>query len=180
MPGNHRSDQAAVSADGRYVAFASRASNLVRNDRNNSKDVFVKDLISGQTTRVSVTSGGGESNGDSSSPSISADGRYVAFETAASNLVSGDNNGYGDVIVHDRQTGQTVRVSVDSSGREGNHASMLPAISGNGRHVAFQSMASNLVSGDSNVQGDIFVHDRDTQKTIRASVAWNTGQPSYH
>ena len=106
------------------------------------------------TTRVSVDSAGGQANGASAefghSIGISADGRYVAFESRASNLVAGDTNGVSDIFVHDRETGVTERVSVDSSGNQGNGRSTMPAISANGRFVAFESAASNLVLGDTN------------------------------
>jgi archaellum component FlaF (FlaF/FlaG flagellin family) len=117
----------------------------------------VHDRLTGQTTRVSVASDGTEGNGRSWAPSISADGRYVAFYSEASNLVPGDTNGRADVFVHDRLTGQTTRVSVASDGTEGNGASEFPRISADGRYVAFISDASNLVPGDTNGTGDIFV-----------------------
>ena len=91
---------------------------------------------------------------------MSADGRYIAFESYASNLVSGDDNGQTDIFLHDRQTGQTVRVSVASDGSQANSYSGGSALSGNGRYVAFDSEASNLVGGDTNNQRDVFVSDR--------------------
>jgi Tol biopolymer transport system component len=169
--GNDWSSYPALSADGRYVAFHSAASNLVAGDNNATYDVFVHDRQTGQTTRVSVDSAGTEVNNDSSLfPSISADGRYVAFQSYASNLVAGDTNGYVDVFVHDRQTGQTTRVSVDSAGAQANGDSVLPSISADGRYVAFHSGASNLVAGDNNATYDVFVHDRQTEQTTRVSV----------
>ena len=114
----------AISDDGRFVAFASGASNLVPNDTNNVEDIFVKDRQTGAITRVSVRSNGTEANGGSTSPAISGDGRFVAFYSDASNLLNGDSNGFADIFVHDRQTGQTSRVSVDSSGAEANAASL--------------------------------------------------------
>lgn len=108
--------------------------------------------------RVSVDSQGNEGNGGSSGLlSISADGRFVAFTSRASNLVAGDNNGVGDVFVHDRQTGQTTRVSISFNGEEGNGESGLSSISADGSFVAFESLASNLVAGDNNRSRDIFV-----------------------
>ena len=104
-------------------------------------------------------------------PSISADGRFVAFESLASNLVPGDTNGVGDVFVHDRQTGTTERVSVSSAGTQGNGDSAVPSISADGRFVAFVSVASNLVPGDTNGRLDVFVHDRQTGTTERVSVS---------
>jgi hypothetical protein len=163
--GNGNSLRAAISADGRYVAFMSWASNLVPGDTNGSADVFVHDLQTGATTRLSVDSDGNQGNGDSWNPAISADGRYVAFQSWASNLVPGDTNGSADVFVHDLQTGATTRLSVDSSGNEGNDESYDPAVSADGRYVAFESLASNLVPGDTNDEWDIFVHDRGPTPT---------------
>jgi len=159
-----------ISADGRYVAFASIAVNLVSGDTNGVQDIFVHDRQTGQTTRVSVASGGAQANGPSFDPSISADGRYVAFASLATNLVSGDTNNEQDIFVHDRQTGQTTRVSVATGGGQANLASSDPSISADGRYVAFESIASNLVSGDTNNTGDIFVHDRQTGATTRVSI----------
>ena len=160
-----------ISADGRFVAFTSFASNLVAGDTNGDYDVFVHDRDTGQTTRVSVASGGTEANEGSYDPSISADGQLVAFHSFARNLVAGDTNGASDVFVHDRQTGGTTRVSVASGGTEGDSASGPAAISGGGRFVAFDSEADNLVAGDTNHYGDVFVHDRQTGETTRVSVA---------
>jgi Tol biopolymer transport system component len=158
-----------ISSDGRYVAFESAADNLlgVGNDNNGVLDVFVHDRQTGATTRVSVDSAGAEGiGGDSSSCSISSDGRYVAFVSDATNLlgVGNDTNGRTDVFVHDRQTGATTRVSVDSAGAEGNNNSNFPSISSDGRYVAFESDATNLVGmgNDTNLSTDVFVHDRDT------------------
>jgi Tol biopolymer transport system component len=101
-----------------------------------------------------------QGNEHSSSPSISGDGRYVAFSSGATNLVAGDPNNRPDVFVHDRQTGTTTRVSVDSGGVQGNGASDSPSISGNGRYVAFRSESTNFVpGGDFNWVADVFVHD---------------------
>ena len=168
---NDACGDASISADGRFVAFDSAASNLVPGDTNGHEDVFVHDRQTGQTTRVSVASDGTQGNDLSDYPSISGDRRFVAFESFASNLVPGDTNGYEDVFVHDRQTGQTSRVSVASDGTQGNSTSEDPSIGGDGRFVAFESHASNLVPGDSNGSLDIFVHDRQTGLTTRVSVA---------
>jgi Tol biopolymer transport system component len=166
-----------ISADGRCVAFASDASNLVPGDTNGFPDVFVHDRLSGATTRVSVDSSGGQGNGDSGfPPSISADGRFVAFRSYASNLVPGDTNGTSDVFVHDRRSGATTRVSVDSGGGQGNDVSRSPAISSDGHYVAFASWASNLVPGDTNGVPDVFVHDRLSGATRRVSVDSGGGQ----
>jgi Tol biopolymer transport system component len=160
----------AVSANGRFVAFVSRASNLVENDTNGESDVFVRDLQTGATTRVSVATGGGELNSASESPSLSGDGRYVAFVSFADNAVANDTNGVGDIFVHDRLTGQTTRASVSSSGQQSDDFSFRPSLTPDGRFVAFDSRASNLVSGDSNEDLDVFVRDRETGTTTRASI----------
>jgi Tol biopolymer transport system component len=181
--GNDASRFPAISADGRYVAFTSVASNLVSGDTNGSRDIFVHDTQSGTTTRVSLATNGTEGNSASYSPAISADGRYVVFDSVASNLVSGDTNGTNDVFVHDTQTGTTTRVSLATDGTEGNGPSFNPAISADGRYVAFTSVASNLVSGDTNGSDDIFVHDTQTGTTTRVSLATDGTQgnnDSYH
>lgn len=159
-----------VSADGRFIAFQSGASNLVAGDTNNDGDIFVHDRITGETTRVSVDSTGNQGLGNSQNPSISADGRFISFYSDATNLVAGDSNGTSDTFVHDRKTGETTRVSVDSAGNQGNDLSEHPSISADGRFVVFQSQATNLVAGDTNDMEDIFVHDRLTGETTRVSV----------
>ncbi len=112
------------------------------------------------TTRVSLGPDGAQGNSYSFSPALSADGRFVAFHSIASNLVPGDTNDMTDVFVRDRQTGMTERVSVRTGGGQGNDRSILPALSTAGRFVAFESEASNLVPGDTNGQWDVFVHTR--------------------
>jgi Tol biopolymer transport system component len=159
-----------LTPDAGFVAFVSYATNLVAGDTNDRDDVFVKDRSTGAVERVSVNSLGGQVHRDSYDPSISSDGRFVAFTSDASTLVSGDNNGSSDVFVHDRVTGITERVSIDSSGAEGNGASDAPAISADGSLIAFESYASNLTAGDSNGAIDVFVHDRTTGTTERVSV----------
>ncbi len=161
---------ASISPDGRYVAFESTATNLVPGDGNGSRDVFVRDRQSGTTEIVSVDSFGNLGDGDSRAPAISADGRFVAFESAATNLVLGDTNGHHDVFVRDRQDGITTRVSVDSSGVQGNGDSVNPSITGDGRWVVFTSSATNLVSGDTMGSDDIFLRDRVAATTQRVSV----------
>jgi len=168
--GNYNSFRSTISADGRFVAFASDATNLVASDTNGFVDVFVHDRSTGVTERVSLDPSGAQANGDSRPRSITSDGRYVAFESNASNLVLDDTNRVDDVFVHDRSTGITERVSVDSSGAEGNSSSTLPWISDDGRLVSFQSYAWNLVAGDTNEAWDIFVHDRVSGSTERVSV----------
>lgn len=164
----------ALSADGRYVVFASSATNLVANDTNGVRDVFVHDRQNGSTVRVSVDSSGSQSNAASciggQAPAISHDGRFAAFSSAASNLVAGDSNAFIDVFVHDLLLGATTRVSVDSLGAQVSGVSYYPCLSGDGRFVGFTSTAANLVAGDTNGKHDVFVHDRQTGQTTRASV----------
>lgn len=160
----------ALSGDGRYVAFASFADNLVADDTDGTLDAFVHDRVTGQTTRVSVSSSGTPGNDSSTPLSISADGRYVLLASLADNLVVGDTNGTYDAFVHDRLTHKTTRVSVSSSGAQGNNFSSPSAISSDGRFVAFTSYADNLVSKDTNGGADAFVHDRLTGQTTRVSI----------
>jgi hypothetical protein len=167
---NH-SFESAISDDGRYVAFESFATNLVSGDTNGEMDVFVHDIQTEQTTRVSVRSNGAQGNGASAAPAISGDGRYVVFESQAPNLVSGDTNGTTDVFVHDRQTGMTSRVSVAADGTQGNAFSFTSSISGNGRYVAYVSNSTNLVAGDTNNAVDVFVRDLQIGSTSRVSLA---------
>ena len=169
--GNGHSVLPAISGDGRLVAFYSEASNLVAGDTNRARDVFVWDRTTGTTTRVSVTGSGAEGNSDSFAPAISADGRSVAFHSHASNLVAGDQNCLDDVFVHERQSQTTSRVTAAAGGGEPNGGSYFPALSADGRFVAFLSDASNLVSGDTNGVRDVFVHDRATGTTDRVSVS---------
>jgi len=170
-PGNGSSFNPTISTDGRYVAFQSAATNLVNGDTNNVVDVFVYDSQTVQTTRISVDSNGAQANNASFNPAISADGRIVAFESAATNLVSGDTNILRDIFVHDRQTGQTTRVSVDNLGAQATLGeSFNPSITADGRFVAFESNATNLVSGDTNGRRDIIIHDRQTSQANRISV----------
>jgi Tol biopolymer transport system component len=156
--------------------FVSSASNLVPGDTNGREDVFVHDLVTGSTTRVSVSSGGVQGNGSSFDAGISADGRFVVFTSAASNLVSRDSNGAWDVFVHDMVTGTTRRVSVSATGSQDNGASSSPAISADGRFVAFQSDASNLVPGDRNGASDVFRKNIVTGAVRRVSVTNSGGE----
>jgi Tol biopolymer transport system component len=149
-----------ISASGRFVAFESSASNLVAGDANEVADIFVHDRKTGLVTRVSTTSEGGEAASECSYPSLSANGRFVAYQSFAADLVAGDSNDASDIFVHDRKAGLTVRASVDSGGSEGNDDSRAPSVSGSGRFVAFYSSATNLVASDANGVTDIFVHDR--------------------
>lgn len=165
-----------ISDDGRYVAFASDATNLVPGDTNGQPDVFVRDMVANTTTRVSVSSAGVESDGDSRYPTMTPDGKYVVFQSLATNLVSGDTNGVNDIFLRNLQTGTTTRLSVATDGTEANGASNTPSISGNGRFVAYPSVATNLVSNDTNGKSDVFRRDLVTGITSRVSVQTNGGQ----
>jgi Tol biopolymer transport system component len=144
------------------VVFNSHASDLVPEDHNGKIDVFVRSLPEGPTLRVSRSLSGQEANGDSVSPGISGDGRLVVFASDADNLVPGDRNGARDVFLHDRQTGSTVRLSVSRGGAEADGASDAPAISADGRLVAFSSEATNLTAGAPPVARGVFVLDRES------------------
>jgi Tol biopolymer transport system component len=162
----------AISADGRYVVYASLATNLVPDDENDSNDVFLHDRNTGETVRASVGPGGVEGNKDSSGPALSADGRFVSFISAASNLVADDTNQVPDMFVWDRVTGVTERVSIAWDGAEANGDSRYRgAISRDGRYVAFKSNATNMVQQeDTNDAYDVFVRDRVKGKTKLVSV----------
>jgi Tol biopolymer transport system component len=167
---NGRSFVPAISVDGRYAAFYSDASNLVSADTNGARDVFVRDLQTGETTRVSLSSSGAEANGDSFAPAISSDGRFVAFASAATNLVDGDTNDANDVFVRDRQANTTTRVSLAADGSQANGGSDQPSLSGDGRLVAYTSAATNIYPSDGNGSRDAFVYDRQTGATVNVSV----------
>lgn len=173
-PPDSESYSPSVSADGQYVAFYSYASNLVADADTNgamTPDVFVRDLETGTTERVSEDSDGAQGNSYSMRPAISAQGDHVAFYSAASNLVPWDTNGFDDVFVHDLATGRTERVSVGDDGTEGEKVSTNPSISADGRYVAFDSRAEDFVAEDSNEAYDVFVRDRELGTTERVSVA---------
>ena len=159
-----------ISADGRFVAFSTWASNLVPGDTNNMSDTFVHDRVTGTTEIVSLDQNGGPGNGESFAAAISSDGRFIAFFSSSSDLVPVDTNNNYDIFVRDRQLGTTELVSVDSSGNQGNSGDAWPAISADGMIVAFSSDSTNLVTGDTNFLADIFVHDRSTGITERVSV----------
>ena len=147
----------AISPDGSEVTYASGASLQVAGDTNGTHDVFIADVATKLSERVSIDSNGVEANGFSTSPAMSADGRYVAFQSDATSLVT-DNNGVRDVFVHDRVTGTTTRVSEDKDGVEANGQSAFDqSMSGDGRYVAFRTDASNLVSNDNNGVADIII-----------------------
>ncbi len=167
---NNDSSYVRITPDGRYVVFASTATNLIAGDTGTS-DIFVFDRNTEEIERVSVHTDGTPGNGASIDPSISTDGRYVAFNSSATNLVAGDVEGFSDVFVHDRQTGVTERVSVHTDGTAGDDGVFSNLeISGDGVYVTFGSEATNLVDDDANGAADVFVHNRETGVTERVSV----------
>jgi Tol biopolymer transport system component len=160
-----------ISGDGGSVIFESGATNLVAGDTNGQQDVFVRNLKTHTTRRVSISSTGTQSNGTSLESSISADGHVVGFTSYATNLVPGDANANTDVFVRDLKTQKTRLVSVSSSGVRGDAFSSEPSISADGRYVGFESGSTNLVSGDTNGVPDIFLRDLKAHKTKRVSVS---------
>lgn len=166
---NGASSAASISADARYVTFSSVASNLVPDDTNGVVDVFVRDVVAGTTTRVSVSGTGAQGNGQSFQSSTN--GRYAAFVSSASNLVPGDTNGANDVFVRDLRNVTITRISVTDAGAQANGSSDAPSISPDGNLVAFASNATNLVANDTNQAADVFVRQLRIQTTTRASVS---------
>ena len=169
--GNQGSYNPVVSSSGRYVAFDSNATNLVSTDTNNHSDVFFHDTDTGITSRVSVSAAGTQGNNHSVNPSISSDGRYIAFQSSSSNFVANDGNNRSDIFVYDTTNGMISRVSSSSAGTQSNGYSYSPFISSNGRYVTFHSTATNLVQNDINGFDDVFVHDTVTSMTSRVSVS---------
>jgi uncharacterized repeat protein (TIGR01451 family) len=163
--------QPAISADGRFVAFESYAPFLAAGNANRNGGIFIYDRLSGQTRGVSVASDGAVANAWSTAPTISADGRFVAFRSYASNLVAGDTNGASDIFVHDCLTQKITLASVARNRRPANNSSEFPSISADGRFVAFTSWASNLTKGDINRAPDVFVRDRLLNPAKQADLA---------
>ena len=172
-----------ISADGRYVAFLSEADNLSSVDRDDVRDIFLRDRVSNTTTLVSKVraSRGGSpilaADANSDNPSISDDGRYVAFDSEADNLSSRDRDGVEDVFLYDRETGGLQLVSQSSSGAGGDSSSTASSISGNGRFVTFSSYADNFSSLDKEAQSDVFIRDR-VARTTRLVSRNSKGKPA--
>ncbi len=172
--GDKKSDTIALSVNGQYVVFASEATNLVPGDTNGKADIFVRDAVKNVTERVSVATGGGQTQGAnaflgqaSSAVDISGDGRYVVFGADATDLVEGDTNRQRDIFVHDRRDGVTTRVSVGANGEQANSLSTGASLSEDGRYVVFSSSATNLVPGDAG--GGLFI--RDLREGVTRRVA---------
>lgn len=169
--GDGSSQMPGISRDGRYVTFDSRASDLVAGDTNATRDIFIRDVLDGITTRVSVDSAGMEGNSGAIGVSAtSADGRFVVFSSQSTNLVAGDINAQQDIFVRDLLMGTTDRVSVSGAGAEGDGHCVSPYISPDGRFVVFSSQSTNLVAGDTNAAADLFVRDRMMGTTAMASI----------
>lgn len=175
LPNGYSYDPA-VSATGRFVAYSSDSTNLVAGDTNGQYDVFLRDDRTGVTERVSVTGSGSQGNALSGGASLSADGRFVAFHSKASNFTPGDVTGTTDVFLRDRWNGSLKCLSLALSGLPGNDDSFDPAISADGQWIVFTSSATDLVPGDTNQEPDVFLFDISTNLTTRISLAWNGGQ----
>ena len=177
-----------ISDDGRFVLFASNASNLVENDTNNARDIFVHDVETAITSLISASSSGEVGKNDSYSATISADGRLVAFLSSASNLASDDTNSANDIFLHDRDTAQTSRINLSDTGQQADANSSNPLISKDGKHVVYASAASNIVATDTNYARpfppgcshdcgpdengqDIFIHEIATKQTEIVNLA---------
>jgi hypothetical protein len=179
VPGELPRFGAAISGDGRLVAFLSSAPNLVAGDTNGASDAFVHDTVTSATPRISSSSSGAQAYGGTHSVSLSADGRFVAFGSVASNLVANDTNGVLDLFVHDRSTGATVRASESSSGEQGDVESAGWTLSRDGRYVVFSSQADHLVASDLNSEFDVFLHDLQTSSTSLVSVSSSGEQANF-
>lgn len=173
---NKHSKQPSISADGHFVAFASDATDLVKDDENGVTDIFVRDLVKNKTTRVSVSSKGKEGDRASYWPYISQDGQYVTFTSEATNLVDGDKNGGSDVFIYDRITGNTELISISIDGKPANDLSFWSSISADGQYVVFMSNATNLVSSDLNDSWDVFLRDREASATRLVSFGYDGSQ----
>jgi peptidoglycan hydrolase-like protein with peptidoglycan-binding domain len=173
LEGDQQSTYNSVSEDGRYVVFISAATNLVSDDTNGVTDVFLRDTQSNTTTRISVSTAGveGDQQSDNGHPDISTDGRYVIFKSEATNLVAGDTNGVTDVFLRDTQSNTTTRISVSTAGVEADDEIETLNMNSDGRYIVFSSAATNLVSGDTNGAGDIFLRDTQSNTTTRISVS---------
>jgi len=170
-PANHGSSARSASADGRFIVFSSSASNLIENDTNGIGDLFVRDLHESRTERITLGNDGAQANDTSDGGVISADGRYVVFDSYATNLVGNDGNGRIDAFMRDRLLATTTLVSVTKEGLQGERDSTDPVISPDGRYVCFNSYARNLVPGDTNNTQDVFLKDMLTGEIERISVS---------
>lgn len=173
--GNAEASRPSISDDGRFVAFASRATNLAAGDTNNLPDIFVRDILNSTTTRVSVSGAGAQSLGESLRPRITGDGRFVAFDSTGADLVADDTNGLRDVFVRDTQLNTTLRASTGPGGVEGDGESWGASISGDGRFVAFLSTSTTFDPTDTNGLADVYVKDLLTGRITRESASTTGG-----
>jgi Tol biopolymer transport system component len=170
---DYASSLPSISANGDVIAFASDATNLVEDEIDWSPQVYVRNMITGKTSIVSKNSFGEILDGPSTNPSISADGRYIVYESLATNIIDNDTNGYSDIFVYDTLTDTTSRISLGQLGDQAvGGDSTYPAISANGRFIAYMSEATNLFDQDFNSASDIFVYDAIDNTTTAVSVYW--------
>jgi len=168
---NGAASQGALSSSARFVVFASESNNLVASDNNSKSDIFLYDRADSSITLVSRGLSGNSANGRSFAPVISSDGTKIAFVSEASDLVNGDNNALADVFLYTVSSGQLTLVSVSTGGVQANAVSGSPAISSDGRYIAFSSAGSNLVASDNNSKADIFVRDTVNSTTELVSIS---------
>jgi len=173
---NSSSSNAQVTADGRYVIFETDATNLVPSDENGSSDIFIKNVQTGVLERVSVTADGVEGNLGSYGAKVSANGRYVVFESDATNLVDGDTNDSTDIYRKDLLTGAVERVSIGAGGIQGEFDCYRAQISGDGRYVVFQTSSRNLAPGDTNTSNDVFRKDMVTGELVLLTTTLTPAQ----
>ncbi|MGJ3244432.1 MAG: Ig-like domain-containing protein [Opitutales bacterium] len=173
--GEGPSEEPSITADGRFIVFQSRAA-FVEGDTNNDYDIYLKDTSSGALSLITTVGTGQSANGASRNPVISETGRYIAFQSEATDLVPGDTNNFSDVFVLDRQSNAIRRVSVSGNGSQANGPSFRPDMSDNGRRIVFESQATNLVTGDTNAATDIFFFNFVSENTFRISVASDESQ----
>jgi Tol biopolymer transport system component len=176
--GAQKSSDFSINDDGRFVAFRT-ASKLIPGDVDNTEDVFLRDIQMGTTSLVSAMyNGSPQPNKPTAQPSISKDGRYVAFTGWSDQIVPGDTNSATDVFLRDMQLGTTKRISINSKGQQGNFDSQHPDISSDGKYIVFSSFANNLIRFDPNLQQDVFIHYRDFGVTRLVSRASHAGAPA--
>lgn len=174
------SSDVSISADGRFVAFQSNATTLVPHDTNGFSDVFVRDRKTGTTYRVSVATGGAQSDAFSGNAEISADGRFVVFASDATNLVPGDTNGRSDIFIRDRKTKTTRRVSISSAGVQADDHNYDPSVSATGRFVVWETYAKTLVAKDTDDLQHVYLRDRKKGITRRISIGIGGAIPDGH
>jgi Tol biopolymer transport system component len=165
-----------IDSSGRFIAFPSAADNLVPDDAGGYVDIFVADRTTGNLEKRTMASSGASPDDSSDAPAIDAAGRYIAFVSLAGNLVADDTNGHHDIFIADRTTGKVTKRIVASDGAQPNGDSESPSFSPDGRYVTFRSAATNLVPGDTNGAGDVFIADSLTGKVLRRVVAYNGAQ----